>query len=374
MTDLRTESFERILLIKPSSPGDIIHALPVLRGLRRRFPGAHLAWLVATPFVNLVEADPALDEVIPFDRKRFGRIGRSGGATRDFMAFLRDLRRKKFQLVVDLQGLVRSGFFSLACGAPIRIGFREAREFAWMFYNRRIARIDRDAHAVDKNYAVGELLGFDDAPLDLSVATTEDDRLHATALLTETGIVRGNDSETARYAVLVPTTRWETKCWPIERFGLLARLIKQRHGLPSVLVGGPADVDSGRRAADADPTGSAVNLCGRTTLRQLAAIIAGSSIVITADSTPMHMAAAHGRPLVALFGPTHPQRTGPYGRLHDVLKLGLECSPCYIRKLSQCPHDHACMRDLTVDRVAEAVAERLESSPAASIVGRTDRT
>ncbi len=380
MTDLRTGPFERILLIKPSSPGDIIHALPVLRGLRRRFPDAHLAWLVATPFANLLEVDPALDEVIPFDRKRFGRIGRSLGATRDFVAFLHDLRRRKFQLVVDLQGLVRSGFFSLACGAPIRIGFREARELAWIFYNRRIARIDRDAHAADKNYAVGELLGFDDAPLDLSVATTDDDRRHAATLLEEAGITRADDAVAARYAVLVPTTRWETKCWPVERFGQLAQLIKQHHGLASVLVGGRADVDSGCRAAEAsagrsqdDASRAAVNLCGRTTLRQLAALIDGASIVVTADSTPMHMAAAHGRPLVALFGPTNPQRTGPYGRQCDVLLPDLECAPCYLRKLSQCSHDHACLRDLTVEHVAETVAQRLESSPAVPTLGPIDR-
>ncbi len=366
MTDLRTEAFQRILLIKPSSPGDIIHALPVLRGLRRRFPEAHIAWLVATPFTNLIEADPAIDEVIPFDRKRFGRIGRSLGATREFMAFLRDLRRRKFQLVVDLQGLVRSGFFSLASGAPVRIGFRQAREFAWVFYNRCIARTDRDAHAVDKNYAVAEMLGFDDAPLDLRIAVTDEDRRHAAALLEDAGIARGDDDAAPRYAVLVPTTRWETKCWPIERFGQLARLIQQRHGLTSVLVGGPADVDAGQRAVEASAGGlpreaapPAVNLCGRTTLRQLAALIDSADIVVTADSTPMHMAAAHHRPLVAIFGPTNPQRTGPYGRNRDVISPDLACSPCYVRKLSQCPHNHACMRDLSVDRVAEAVAQRL---------------
>lgn len=379
MTDLRTETFERILLIKPSSPGDIIHALPVLRGLRRRFPDAHLAWLVATPFANLIEADPAIDEVIPFDRKRFGRIGRSLGATREFIAFLAELRRRKFQLVVDLQGLVRSGFFSLACGASTRIGFREARELAWLFYNRRLAKGDGDAHAVDKNYAVGDLLGFDNAPLDLRVAITEDDRRHVTALLEASGIPREGETGPARYAVLVPTTRWETKCWPVERFGLLARLLKQRHDMPSVLVGGPADGDAGRWAVEASndgsrdgAAGSAVSLCGRTTLRQLAAVIDGASIVVTADSTPMHIAAAHGRPLVALFGPTNPHRTGPYGRMDDVLLPDVDCSPCYIRKRSRCPHDHACMRGLTVERVAEAVAQRLPPSPSASPTGRSD--
>ena len=171
-----------------------------------------------------------------------------------------------------------------------------------------------------------------------------------------------------RYAVLVPATRWETKCWPPERFGRLARLIQDRHGLTSVLVGGSSDFDIGQKSVEAsclpsDATPAARNLCGKTTLRQLAALIDRAALVVTADSTPMHMAAAHQRPLVALFGPTNPARTGPYARLDDVERLDLACSPCYLRKLSQCPHSHTCMQDLTVEKVAEAVARRLPSRP-----------
>ncbi|HKQ49094.1 MAG TPA: glycosyltransferase family 9 protein [Phycisphaerae bacterium] len=352
-TPLAEREFRRILLIKPSSPGDIIHALPVLHGLRRRYPEAHIAWLVATSFANLLEADPALSEVIPFDRRRFGRLGRSISVTREFMAFVGTLREKAFDLVIDLQGLFRSGFLAMASGAPVRIGFAGARELGWMFYTDKIPKGPRDEHAADRNYKVPPLLGFADHPMDFSMSLTDADRAHAAALLEECGVAEGTG-----YAVLVPATRWETKCWPPDRFGALASVLGERHGLSSLLVGGPSDITAGQIAAGTSE-GAAHNVCGRTTLRELAALIERAAIVVTADSTPMHMAVAQQRPLVALFGPTNPRRTGPYGRLDDVLRIDLECSPCYFKKLSQCPHQHACMQRLDVEIVASAAGECL---------------
>ena len=356
MSDLAGQDFKRILLIKPSSPGDIIHALPVLHGLRRRYPKAHLAWLIATPFVNLIEADPCLNEVVPFDRKRFGRLGRSLRVTRDFASFIGALKRRRFDLVIDLQGLFRSGFLARACGAPARVGFAAAREMAWIFYTHKIPPTDPDMHAADKNYAVAGMLGFADVPMDFTVTVTDEDRKQASALLKENGFLPGQ-----RYAVLVPATRWETKCWAAERYGRLARLIRERHYLDSILVGGNDDVAAGEVAIAASE-GTAKNLCGRTTLRQLAALIDRAAVVVTADSTPMHLAAAMKSPLVALFGPTNPRRTGPHGRSADVLQISLDCSPCYLRKLSQCKHAHACMERMTVDIVAAAVADRLRTT------------
>jgi lipopolysaccharide heptosyltransferase II len=158
---------------------------------------------------------------------------------------------------------------------------------------------------------------------------------------------------------MAPATRWETKCWAAGRYGALATRIQDRFGLASALVGGPADVAVGEAAVGAS-RGAAVNLCGRTSLRQMVALIRRAAVVVTADSTPMHVAVATRRPLVALFGPTNPRRTGPYGRLADVLRLELECSPCYFRRIRQCPHDHRCMKDLTVEAVLDAVAARIE--------------
>lgn len=353
MNELADRDFKRILLIKPSSPGDIIHALPVLRGLRRRFPAAHIAWMIALPFVNMLEAEPALNEIIPFDRKHYGRLGRNWSSTKDFLKFVVDLRKKRFDCVVDMQGLFRSGFLARATGARVRVGFHDAREMAWMFYTHRVPRDDIEKHAAERNLDIASLLGADRSNPDFRLSFTPDDSAVARDL------VRSRLVGDQRCIVMAPSTRWETKCWPVERFGQLAAQLRDATGLKTLLVGGPGDAKDGRRAADASQ-GAAVDVCGATTLRELAALIDRASLVVTADSTPMHLAAAHGRPLVALFGPTNPVRTGPYGRTRDVVRLELECSPCYFRKLRQCPHRHKCMEDLSVAHVADAAISRID--------------
>lgn len=351
--DAATREPRRILIVKPSSPGDIIHALPVLHALRRRYPDVHIAWLIVSGFADLIALDPALNEVIAFDRTRFGRVGRSWSVTRDFLRFMGELRARRFDLVVDLQGLFRSGFLARASGAAARVGFDNARELAWIFYSQRVGVPDINTHAVDRNLRVARALGCDDAPADFSLALSDADRAKAAAIVAEAGAVGPNG-----YAVLVPATRWETKCWPAERYGELAVGLRESAGLPSLLVGGRADIPAGARSAAAS-NGAAFNACGRTSLRELAALVEGASIVVTADSTPMHLAAALGRPLVALFGPTNPERTGPYGRAADVLRVELACSPCYLRRLSDCPHQQQCMQQLDVQRVLRAALDRL---------------
>jgi len=429
MKDSGASAIQRILIVKPSSPGDIIHALPVARALRAALPDAHISWLVATNFANLLQCETSINEIIKFDRKRFGRFGRSLSASGAFLGFLNELRWRRFDTVLDLQGLFRSGLFTFATGAKRRVGFRNARELAGMFYNARVDVPDAEIHAVERNLLFLKALEIGpnrvesesgkqltaeggglkssvggDAPREgdasmprnhrLQTGATgqmaENHRLHtgATGQMAENhrlqsgaiapvgpdlrirfddddqatvaSILQASGIDTAaRYVVLVPATRWETKQWDAARFGALAARILERFGLKSVLVGGAGDIARGDEAAQLSG-GHAINLCGRTTLRQLAAMIDGAALVVTADSTPMHMAAAHDVPLVALFGPTSPVRTGPFGHIDDVLRLDLECSPCYLRKLKQCPHQHRCMVDLTVERVFDDVVARLQ--------------
>ena len=429
MTDLGASEIQRILIVKPSSPGDIIHALPVARRLRAALPNAHIAWLVATNFVNLLEREESIDEIIPFDRKRYGRFGRSIGASGAFIGFLNDLRRRRFDMVLDLQGLFRSGLFTFATGARQRVGFRNARELAGLLYNQRVDVPDEDIHAVERNLLFLRTIGLADAerlaeaesrdgeaersrnehrlktgataqtrPLDSDAtarthrldtgatargapsmldASTHSDSNEQADLTSAVNLrIRFDENDlhvveelktefavgaTDRYVVLVPATRWETKQWDAARYGELAARIYEQYSIPSILVGGASDIERGNHAV-ASADGHAHNLCGKTTLRQLAAIIDRAALVVTADSTPMHIAAAHDVPIVALFGPTSPVRTGPYGHQDDVLRLDLDCSPCYLRKLRQCPHQHRCMVDLTVERVMNEVTQRLSAS------------
>jgi heptosyltransferase I len=353
-------SFNRILIIKPSSLGDILHALPVLHGLRTRYPQAKISWLVGRSFVEIIDQHPDLDEVIPFDRARFGRMTRSPRIGREFLQFLQEIRNRRFDLVIDLQGLFRSGFLARASGASVRIGPSIAREMAWLFYTHRIPVSDLETHAVDKNYRVAELLGFTDVDVQIRLPVKPQSATVLAAKLRNASL-----SDREPYAAVAPSARWETKMWPPERFASIIKALFQNHGLRSVLLGSPDEAESARQVmADCPP--QTIDLSGKTTVPELVAALAAARIVICNDSGPMHIAAALDRPLVAVFGPTNPVRTGPYGRMTSVMRPPVDCAPCYLKKLAQCPYHLRCMKDLSVDRVLAAVEAALADNPGLS--------
>jgi len=360
LRDLSRRDYERILIIKPSSFGDVIHALPVLNGLRRRFPYARISWLVSTSCIGLLQGHPALDEAIPFDRKRYGQIGRSLRITVEFMEFVDALRARKFDLVLDLQGLFRSGFLSLASGAGVRVGFAAAREFAWPFYTDRVAVPDPEMHAVDRNYLFGRPLGFAEVPIEFGLPVRPEARAAVRRLLADQGIGRQEP-----YVLMAPATRWETKRWPARYFAAVAEWIQSEPGWPVVLIGANEEVEVARQVAEL--AGSRiVNLAGKTELAEVIALVAGASVVVMHDSGPMHLATALHKPMVAIYGPTSPARTGPYQRPEVVAQLGLPCSPCYLKRLADCPHGHRCLGELSPEVVTAKVSQLLAAGVSSS--------
>jgi len=350
--NLVQRDFRRILLIKPSSLGDVIHALPVLHALRLRFPSARIDWLINKSLASLLEGHPKLSNVIPFDRGRFGKMLTHRGAMGDFWRLIRSLRGAEYDLAIDLQGLFRTGFLGWAGGAEVRIGFREAREGAKHFYTDLIGTPDADEHAADRNFRAAEMLGCPRGVLQFDLALRNEDRFAAADLLKPFGI-----SQISRFAVVLPGARWETKRWPAERF---TQLIDEIESLDTrcVLLGSQDESDVCVRIRN-DCRKAPVDLTGRTPLRVMAAIIERAEVVICHDSGPMHIAAALNRPLVCISGPTNPRRTGPYRRINDVVRLEIPCSPCYLKKLSQCPHNHRCMRELESGVVLDSLGKRL---------------
>ncbi len=273
--------------------------------------------------------------------------------TTEFLRFVRALRARRYELVIDLQGLIRTGFLAWASGAGVRIGFADAREGAWVFYNHRIKGVAGETHAVDRNWGAAGLLGFSDEPMAFPLMIDAGARDEARALLREIGVEAG-----AALAAIVPGARWETKVWLPERFAETIDRLQADGGVRCVLVGGPEEAGLCKQIAELCQS-RVGNLAGRTTLQQMAAVLERADVVLCHDSAPMHIATALGRPLVCLIGPTNPMRTGPYRRPEDVLRVPLACSPCYLRKLSKCAHEHRCMTELSVDRVWEAVRGRL---------------
>ena len=337
----------RILIIKPSAIGDVVHALPVLNLLRRRWPGAHVSWLVTPACAGLLERHPQLDEVIRFERREFGRGWRSPRVAADLVRFMRDLGLRRFDLVIDLQGLFRSGWLAWATKAPVRVGPSNAREGAWLFYTHRVSTGAVEQHAIERYLTLAEAVGCERGPVEFHFAVDEGDRAYVKGLTPE------------RFAVLMPGANWVTKQWPVERFAGLVGPLRDRFGLECVVAGGPDVAGLAARV----PT--AVNLAGKTNLRQLVALLERAELVVANDSGPMHIAAALGRPLVTPFGPTNPVRTGPYRRMDSVVRVDIPCSPCYSRR---CSHV-SCLQWIGTAPVMELAETQMNRSGLAAAAG-----
>ncbi len=341
----------RILLVKPSSLGDVIHALPTAAALRRRFPAAHLAWLVEEESAEVLRGVSCVDEVIVSGRRRwFGALRAGAGmgaALGEFRALLRRLRAGRYDVVVDLQGLLKSAVFVAATGARVRLGLSSGREGSRLAATHVVEAPSRE-HAVERYLRAAWALGAPDGPRAFPIAVPPEAERDAREILAEAG--------GAPVAVLHPAARWPTKLWTPEAFALVGDALADHLGAAVVITGGPADADVAE-AVRARMRRPARNLAGRTTLQVLAAILRRAAVMVTVDSGPMHLAAALGTPLVALFGPTAPSRTGPYGPgPRRVLQVALPCVPCFSRRCL-IADARLCLRSLDPRQVAaEALA------------------
>lgn len=336
---------KRLLLIKPSSLGDVCHAVASAWALKERWPTLHLTWLVNRGFEPLIKPISAVDATIPFDRGRFRGIARTlaGGGT--LRSFVGTLRQGRFDAVLDMQGLFRSGLFARLSGAPLRVGEAGARELAWMFYTRRVRAPAQPCHARERYDALTAALGCA-TPARQDLDVTDAERARARDLLAGAGYAGG------ALVAVCPAARWESKVYPAAHFAaVLDKLGAEGVAGQPVLVGSPDMAELCAGVADSCRVARPLNLCGKTDLRELAALLDLSELLLTCDSGPMHMAAAQGTPVLALLGPTDPRRTGPYGQLANVLSGPCRLKPCLKRR---CPGlGSTCLRDLAPADVAQ---------------------
>lgn len=343
------KSPEAILIIRPSALGDVCRSVPVLASLRRAYPAARIDWLVRDAFVPAIEHHAGLTGVVPFERGRMGKQLKRGqvGPAR---GLLKRLREADYDLVLDCQGLARSGLFAWATRSPRRIGYArpEAREGAWLAYTTRV-RVRPGMHAVDRMLELVRAAGVEPvASMRLYTGWKEREEVRADPKL---GGAEGG------YAVIAPTSVWPGKRWPAERFAALAEAILGMGVGSVVLVGaahergqcGPLLELAAREPRVADRIGG-------TTVGQLMAVIEGSRLVVANDSAALHMAVGFGRSIVALFGPTRVGLVGPYGREGDVIQ--------HVQEGERLDHKdgaagRALMERISVEEVAAAVGERL---------------
>ncbi len=317
--------------------------VPVLTSLRAAYRDARIDWLVQDSFSPAISAHPALSSAIPFPRRdlALAEFWRAGWG-RALGALLRTIRQARYDLVIDAQGLLRSGLLTLASGGRQRVGFADARECGWIGYTRRV-RAAGGPHTVDRMLALVEAIG---------VAPVRDTRLY-----TPEGTGLDPRLEGRRYGVLAPTSRWEGKRWPDDRFAALARRLLDSKSLEAIVIVGAA----GERdqcpitLAQADGT-TMVDLLGQTDVAGLMRVIERAALVVANDSAAVHMAVGFNRPLVALYGPTRIDLVGPYGRQGDVIQAA---PPPQGRAHKDAARGRAAMEAIGLEQVERAALERV---------------
>ncbi len=342
----------KILILKPSSLGDVVQALPVLRLLRKHRPDAQVDWWIDAGLAPLLEGDPDLAGLIPFERQRW----RAPRIWTDAWRGLARMRQARYDLVIDLQALARSSLIAWLARGRLTVGLDDAREGAPAFYDIRVPRPSPTTHAVDWYLAVLRRL---EIPVHREFVWMPER-------------VEVSERVRARWAGgqvdwvgIQPGARWENKRWPAERYAaLVARLAEERPQLRFAVLGGGSD----RALAEAVCAGRpdrCANLAGQIGLPEMVEWIRRCRVLVSNDTGPMHVAAALGTPVVALFGPTDPRRTGPYDQAGHVLQHPLACVPCL---KSRCCHAHPleCLRLISVDQVCEAVRRLLDEPSGAA--------
>jgi lipopolysaccharide heptosyltransferase I len=331
---------EKILAIRLSSLGDIISVLPAVACLKKRYPQAAIDWLVSSSFVDLLENNPDIDEVIGWDRELWRRKQFLAGA-REMTGLVHRLRKKKYDVVYDFQNQFRSGLFGYAARIPRRTGFADSPEHNSMFYTEKIAVNSKTTlHFLERNLLLADCsLGCEK---EFNIKPDGSDTSHVDELLKSMPAQLDGPVIT-----ICPSARWETKLWPPSHFAELAARLVDKVNARIVFVGTQSDNAIIEKIA-AFKDFPYMSAAGKTTLRQLACLIGKSRLMITNDSGPMHIAAAMGVSTVSIFGPTNPDLTGPYGPNHSVVSSKVECVGCGKR---QCPSNLECLHSITADQV-----------------------
>ncbi len=339
---------ERVCIIKPSSMGDVIHAMPILSALRRRWPSVHLSWVVNRACAELLEDHPDLDRLLVYDRGRKGLDSTGIGGT---MGLLSRLGRGRFDLAIDLQGLLRSALMVAATRAKVRVGLADAREGARWFYTHHVEAPRLGLHAVDRALRVAERFGADGSEPRFNLPISERARRWAAEAVA--GLPRPR-------IILNIGAQWATKRWPPEHFAAVGRLAVERLGAGLIAVGAASDrplVDALARHLAPIPL---LDLCGGTRLQELAALCRESDLVISNDTGPLHLAAAAGARVIGIYTCTSPELTGPYGPRAAAVRTGVWCAASFRKTCGRLD----CMSELQPAQVWPVLVRQLDSGAA----------
>jgi predicted lipopolysaccharide heptosyltransferase III len=344
-----------ILVVKLRYVGDVLLATPVLRALKDRFPDARITMAVNNGTEDVLRWNPNLDEVLVLRR----------GGPREELRFLLDLRRRRFDLVIDLTDGDRSAFLSRWTGAATRIGFNREQRWRGAFYTTVVAPAP-GLHRIERNLETLRPLGIEPKTATPGLWLSAEDERRAAGLLKEFGATDARGTITRPLIMLHPGARYWFKSWPIERFAALADRLVDTYG-GRVLIGG-SDLDEAAAAGIAGAARSKpINLAGRAGLLTFAAVVKQCAVFIGNDNGAMHIAAAIGTPVVGLFGPSNPREWGPRGDRVAVVYKGLDCRACFHPTCER--GEGNCMRQIGVEEVFAASSGLLSSGGDAARAG-----
>jgi heptosyltransferase-1/heptosyltransferase-2 len=339
--------YKNILIIKMSSLGDILHTLPSVAALRSHFKNAKISWLVHPQFADFIPKEPIVNEVIYFDKEAFKKLSLPG-KIRYFFQMRRLLHSKKFDLVIDMQGLFKSAVLAAVSGCKTRIGYCEMRELSFLV-SKPICGENQNAHVIERYLDVVRFLGAKVETIEFPMPNLAGAQESIKEKLKIFGV-------NGRYVVFAVGARWQTKEWILEHFAKLAQMVA-KDGFFIVLVGGGGEKAKGEAVRIEAKSEKVIDLTGKTTLKELAVLIKECDFFVSADTGPLHLATAFKKPLAALYGPTLHTRTGPYANKNaSVIVSPIPCAGC-LRK-SCC--DWRCMRKITPEMVYKVFKEKID--------------
>ena len=337
---------KNILVVKLSAIGDVIHALPVSYAIKETYPEAHLTWVVEPPAYDLLTMNPYIDEIIVFEKKKFKSVS---GFLANYGPLKRKIQQRKYDAVLDLQGLFKSAAIARLGQAPVKLGMCNMRELSDKI-SKPVIGPHANGHIVERYLDVARAIGcrVDRTVFPLEVPAREQDL--ARQLFRQAGADMSNP-----YVVFAIGANWPNKRWPEEYFAELSDWLYEKQLIP-VIVGGGV-VDEQRAAAICARTEiPPINLVGRTNFKQLTGILQRAQLVVGGDTGPVHLSAGVGTPTIMLMGPTDANRNGPYGQPGNAIETDHSCRYCWQRA---CPKKRDCLASISVQQVKEKAARLL---------------
>ncbi|MDM8536001.1 lipopolysaccharide heptosyltransferase II [Desulfobacterales bacterium HSG17] len=343
-----------ILIIKLSAIGDVIHTLPALNAIRKHYPNSKITWVVEEAAASIVQGHEALDRVLVSKRKKWlkGLLKSSSRnkSIKEISSFIRQLRDTNYDLVIDFHQLLKSGVVVWLARGKVKAGFDKGMqhmEHSYFFLNKPIPPVSMEHHALSRYLMLVQALGIPVKKVEYKLPVGKPHRQAIDKVLSE-----NNMGNSKMLIAINPVAQWKTKLWENKKFSKLADCLIKTYKADIIFTGGPEDLPIVQDIID-NMKENALNLAGKTTLKILAALYEKTRFVISTDTGPMHLCVAVKTPVIALFGPTAPWRTGPFGPNHEVIRLGMECSPCFKRECMR--KDLLCMRGIDVEDILERV-------------------